>query len=138
MNVTITKNDIKSYFRLVNNTPDASLAVRLPVVEHETHVPLLYAITGTNLNFDYYGNELRDLAKEYMDNFVIQCVDYRKVKGIRKEVLRIMLEKDDGAGVEISEVEEIFIKRNTFSKLSFPERKELMKNLGDAIAFNTQ
>ena len=62
MDITITKKQIQKFYKCLDLYSEYN--VRVPIVEHETHVPLLYAITGTNLTSNSYKNKLSDVAYE--------------------------------------------------------------------------
>ena len=127
MFVEIAKKDIKSYFKSVSE--EEHWIQRIPYVENETLVPLLYAITGSNLTCDHYRNGLRDIAHPRLSTFFIYCIDYKRVKEIRQKAIELLL-KDDDAFIRIDDVVEIEVKDNTtYHNLTFPEKKEMMNDV---------
>ena len=131
MVVEITKRDIKSYFKSLSEAEH--WIQRIPYVESETLVPLLYAITGSNLTCDYYRNGLRDIAFPRLSTFLIYCIDYKRVKEIRQKAIELLL-KDDDALIRIDDVVEIEVEDNTtYHNLTFPEKKEMMNDVKIAL-----
>jgi len=131
MVVEIAKKDIKSYFESLSDR-EYSMQ-RIPYVENETLVPLLYAITGSNLTCDHYRNGLRDIANSRLSRFFICCIDYKRVKEIRQKAIELLL-KDDNASIIIDDVVEIEVEDNTtYHNLTFPEKKEMMNDVKIAL-----
>jgi len=131
MFVEITKKDIKSYFESLSG--EEHWLQRIPYVENETLVPLLYAITGSNVTYDHYRNGLRDIARSRLNTFCIHCIDYKRVKEIRQKAIELLL-KDDDALIRIDDVVEIEVEDNTtYHNLTFPEKKEMMNDVKIAL-----
>ena len=132
MFVEIAKRDIKSYFKSLSE--EDLWIKRIPYVENETLVPLLYAITGSNLTCDHYRNGLRDITLSRLSTFFIHCVDHKRVKEIRQKVIELLLKDDNNALIRIDDVVEIEVKDNTtYHNLTFPEKKEMINDVKIAL-----
>ena len=132
MVVEIAKREIKSYFKSLSE--EEYWTQRIPYVENETLVPLLYAITGSNLTCDHYRNGLKDIALHRLSTFFIYCIDHKRVKEIRQKVIELLLKDDNNALIRIDDVVEIEVKDNTtYHNLTFPEKKEMINDVKIAL-----
>mgnify|MGYP003640483832 FL=1 len=133
MDITITKKQIQKFYKCLDLYSEYN--VRVPIVEHETHVPLLYAITGTNLTSNSYKNKLSDVAYQGSTCFWVKCIDYRRVKEIRKQIITAMLKPSEyeDINIEIKDVIELAVPLNTHSNLTFPEKKKAMEDMKTVI-----
>lgn len=133
MDITITKKQIQKFYKCLELNSEYN--VRIPIVEHETHVPLLYAITGTNLTSNSYKNKLSEVAFQGNEGFWVKCIDYRRVKEIRKQIITAMLKPSDyeDINIPIKDIIEIKVPLNTHSELTFPEKKKAMEDIKTII-----
>lgn len=84
-------------YRYIKN-PNKNNFIRIPAINHDTLVPVIYAITGSNLL------DTRSLASCYMNIYdvnngcykdCIACIDHRDVKKVRKAFIQAMLNHKD-------------------------------------------
>ena len=77
--------------------------IRIPAIDHDTLVPVIYAITGSNLL------ERRLLRGCYMNIYdvndgrykdCIACIDHRDVKKVRKAFIQAMLNHEDEFNID--------------------------------------
>lgn len=68
-------------------------------IDHDTLVPVIYAITGTNKLSDCRIKGLYESIYDMNDGcykFCIACIDYRDVKKVRESFIKAMLDRKDG------------------------------------------
>ena len=72
---------------------------RVVPIDHDTLVPVIYAITGTN-KLSY--RQIKGLHENIYDmndgcyKLCIACIDYRDVKKVRESFIKAMLDRKDG------------------------------------------
>jgi hypothetical protein len=68
-------------------------------IDHDTLVPVIYAITGTNKLSDHQIKGLYESIYDMNDDYYkdcIACIDYRDVKKVRESFIKAMLNGEDG------------------------------------------
>jgi hypothetical protein len=85
----------RKYFELSSKTHFE----RVVPIDHDTLVPVIYAITGTNKLSDCRIKGLYESIYDMNDDFYkdcIACIDYRDVKKVRESFIKAMLNGEDG------------------------------------------
>ena len=85
----------RNYFEL----SDKTYFERAVPIDHDTLVPVIYAITGTNKLSDCRIKGLYESIYDMNDGcykFCIACIDYRDVKKVRESFIKAMLNGEDG------------------------------------------
>lgn len=88
--------------RYIQNSNKNTL-IRIPAIDHDTLVPVIYAITGSNL-LDRrqvegcYMNIYDENDGRYKD--CIACIDHRDVKKVRKAFIYAMLNHEDRFNID--------------------------------------
>jgi hypothetical protein len=86
----------RNYFKL----SDKTYFERVVPIDHDTLVPVIYAITGTNKLSDHRIKGLHESMYDMNDDgcykLCIACIDYRDVKKVRESFIKAMLNGEDG------------------------------------------
>ena len=142
MTAEIIEKSDRSYFsvydfrlRYIENSNKNNL-IRIPAIDHDTLVPVIYAITGSNLL------ERRSLRGCYMNIYdkndgcykdCIACIDHRDVKKVRKAFIQAMLNYEDG--FDIDNVSYVFHQDNGVSiPNDFIAKKQMLANVQNGLS----
>lgn len=106
---------------------------RMDPVDHETLVPVLYTLTGSNLRNTR--TQFRSLYKNIYDNesdeyvWCIACVDYKDIKKVRKDLISALI--NNNLSIKIDNISYVIDEEN--NNLSIPSdfiaKKELLTDI---------
>lgn len=117
----------KNYFEL----SDKTCFERAVPIDHDTLVPVIYAITGTNKLSDHLIKGLHESIYDMNDGFYkdcIACIDYRDVKKVRESFIKAMLNGEDG--FIINDISYVLKKNNGVSiPYDFIAKKEMLADV---------
>ena len=105
---------------------------RLSPIVHDTLVPVIYAITGTNKITDYqvkgiYENRYDSNLGSYVN--VVACIDHREVKKVRENFIHALLNHHDF--IKVTNI--TFVLENDNAKVAIPSdfiaKKEMLADV---------
>jgi len=106
---------------------------RMNPVDHETLVPVLYTLTGSNLRDE--STQFRSLYKNIYDNesdkhvWCIACIDYKDMKKVRKDLISALI--NNNLSIKIDNISYVIDEEN--NNLSIPSdfiaKKELLTDI---------
>jgi len=104
---------------------------RVVPIDHDTLVPVIYAITGTNKLSDHRIKGLHESIYDMNDGcykLCIACIDYRDVKKVRESFIKAMLNGEDG--FIINDISYVLKKNNGVSiPDDFLAKKEMLADV---------
>ena len=98
-----TDFNVYDFRRLYIQNSNKNNFIRIPAIDHDALVPVIYAITGSNLL------EERPLKGCYINIYdendgryknCIACIDHRDVKKVRKAFIQAMLNHEDEFNID--------------------------------------
>jgi len=109
---------------------------RIPAIDHDTLVPVIYAVTGSNLVSvrriqGCHENVYDKNDGRYKD--CIACIDHRDVKKVRKAFIQTMLNHEDG--FDIDNVSYVFYQDDGVSiPNDFIAKKEMLADVQNNLS----
>jgi len=130
----IYPQDIRKYY--LNKTSNTNYT-RLDAVDDEILVPIIYALTGTNLICDIKridginNQEYSDDEQGYIE--IIACIDYRQVKNVRKKLVSSII---NDTSFIVNDISYIKYEKNTNLKIptDFIDKKNMLADVQSKLS----